>query len=409
MTERNTSFTANLTAFAVSEVAVKLSRLFVVIAVARLLDASAIGLAAAAIAAGDILKALTENGVGQQIIAAPKEELASRCRTAHRIFWGWCSGLFLIQASVALILWLGFGQTMLALFVLFLAGEYLFMPAGLVQAALAMREGHVRQCAAISGGQVILSNGLTVILALIWPSALVLILPRLITAPLWVIAMRRLRPWSADRTAPLAPLQPFVSYGWAVLGVEVVKALRLQADKLLVGLMMGAEILGLYFMAFNAGLSLSNSFSMAFAKVLFPHLCNSTDRAAALRQGLQTSLAIVTPLVLLQAVLAPYYVPLLLGDAWPDLSDIVAILCLAAIPGMVWTAAAGWLRANGRPQKELMFTIMITVALMLNTVLLAPLGLAALAWGYLAATTCITLFAAWPIVMTTCMQSPVKV
>ena len=74
----------NLAAYGASEAAAKLSRLFVVVAVAHRLDPVQIGLAAAALAAADILKALTENGVIQRIIAAPDSVLAATCAAAHR-------------------------------------------------------------------------------------------------------------------------------------------------------------------------------------------------------------------------------------------------------------------------------------------------------------------------------------
>ena len=131
--------------------------------------------------------------------------------------------------------------------------------------------------------------------------------------------------------------------------MELVKALRLQADKLIVGLLMGSQALGLYFMAFNAGLSLSNAFTVAFATVLFPHLTQTADRSAALRGSILTGIGLIGPVVILQALAAPYYVPVLLGDDWAGIGDIVSILCLVAIPTTLWTAAAGWLRANDRP------------------------------------------------------------
>lgn len=377
------SFIGHLLAYGASEAATKLSRLFVVIAVARVLDPAQIGLAAAALAVGDILKSLTENGVVQRIIAAPDDALDATCNTAHRLFWGWSLGLFALQAGAAGIAWALGGHWVVSVLILLLAGEYLFMPAGLVQVALAMRAGKMRQTAAIAGTQAVSANALSVGLALIWPGALVLVLPRLLTAPIWLVAVRRLHRWQRNAAAGLAPVRPFISFGGAVLGVEIVKALRLQADKLLVGLLLGPEALGLYFMAFNAGLSLATSFSTAFAAVLFPHLATATDRAAALRQGLLLSVGMVAPVVTLQAALAPWYVPLLLGESWTGLSSVVAVLCLAAIPTMLWTGAAGWMRAEGRPRQELMGTALITAALMLNTVALAPQGLLAVAWGYL--------------------------
>lgn len=383
--------TRNLLSYGVSEVAAKASRLLVVIAVARSMDAGAIGLAAAALAAADILKALTENGVGQRIIAAPEHRLEATCATARDIFTLWCCGLCGLQILVAAGLVALGGNALVGGMIALLALEYLFMPAGLVQAALAMREGKMQQTAAIAGGQVVGANVMAALLALIWPGPLALVLPRLLAAPIWLICMRRLRPWTPKAGSARAPLSDFTRFGANVLAIEIVKALRLQADKLLIGLLMGPELLGLYFLAFNAGLGLASSFSVALSVVIFPHLCRAaepgrdqgTRRAEALRQGITLSLAIIAPVVALQAALAPVYVPLLFGNGWDGIAEVVSILCLAAIPMSLWSSAAGWLRAEGRTGAELRATLVLTAALLMNTVLLAPFGLTALAWGYL--------------------------
>lgn len=387
-------FVGQLMAYAASEAAAKVSRLLVVVAVARMLDAEAIGIAAAAMAAGDILKALTENGVGQRIIAAPDDELEARCVSARRIFWVWCTGLCGLQLGLAGLLW-GAGATTMAALLALLAFEYLFMPAGLVQAALAMREGKLRQTAAIAGGQIVGANLMTAVLAVVWASPLALILPRVMSAPIWLVLMRRLRQWAPNPKAAPAPLRPFVRYGWAVLGVEVVKVLRLQADKLVVGAMLGAETLGIYYLAFNAGLGLATSFTQAFSVVIFPYLCATVDRLGALRHGLTVSLAVLTPLVLAQACLAPFYVPLLFGADWNGPTHVVSILCLAALPNVIWSAAAGWLRAEGRPQQEFAVSFGLAVALILNSVVLAPFGLTAIAIGYVALSSLIMISAAF--------------
>ncbi|WP_425053117.1 oligosaccharide flippase family protein [Psychromarinibacter sp. S121] len=388
-------FARNLLAYCLSEVAAKASRLIVVVAVARTMDVAAIGVAAAALAASDILKALTENGVGQRIIAASDADLDATCRTARRLFWAWCLGLFSLQLAVGGVILAVSGDVGLFALIAILAGEYLFMPAGLVQCALAMRAGKMQQTAAIAGGQVVGANMLSALLAVVFPSPLALVLPRLLAAPIWLVAMRRLHPWTPT-SGPRAPLAPFIRYGWAVLGVEVVKALRLQADKLVIGLMLGAETLGLYFMAFNAGLGLATSFSQALSVALFPHLCSAEDRTAALRQALMLSVALIGPVVVLQALAAPYYVPVLFGDGWDGIAEVVSILCLAAIPSVIWSAAAQWLRSNERPQVEFWVTVLLTVALVANTALLAPHGLTAIAIGYLVIATVVQVGAALP-------------
>jgi lipopolysaccharide exporter len=401
-------FSRNFLAYGASEVAAKGSRLLVVIAVSRTMDVTQIGVAAAALASGDILKSLTENGAVQRVIAAPADDLEAQCNTARRIFWVWCGGLFLLQLMISAVLAL-VGNATLGILLALLALEYLFMPAGLVQAALAMREGKMQQTAAIAGGQVVGANLMSVVLSLTWPSALVLVLPRVFSAPIWLFAMRRLRPWTPDPDHGVAPLRPFLVFGWAVLTIEVVKTLRLQADKILVGVVMGAEMLGLYFMAFNAGLSLSTSLSRAFSVVLFPHLCMAHNRADALRQGIILALGLTTPVILLQAWLAPYYVPLLFGPGWENINGVVSVLCLVAIPSMLWSAAAGWLRARNQPTIELAVTVILTVALMFNIVLLAPLGLLATAKGYLAVCIVVMTGASLPAIAEAFGRKPVRI
>ena len=407
-TPTSRGFLRNLLAYSASEVAAKSSRLLVVIAISRSMDVAQIGLAAAAMAAGDILKSLTENGVGQRIIAAPDRDLEATCVAAHRIFWSWCLGLFALQMLIAAFVVLVLGNWLLGALIALLAAEYLFMPAGLVQAALAMREGRLQQTAMIAGGQVVGANLISALLVFAWPSALALVLPRLLAAPIWLVAMRRLRPWRKPDGVRPAPLRPFVRYGAPVLGIEVIKALRLQADKLVVGLLLGAEVLGLYFMAFNAGLSLATSFSMAFSTVVFPHLCASPDRTAALRQSMVLAVAVITPVVVLQALLAPVYVPMLFGPGWDGISTVVSILCLSAIPALIWSAAAGWFRANGQPQAELRVTLALAVALVLNIVLMAPLGLSAIAFGYLAVSCLVMIGGALPALTEAFHRNPAR-
>ena len=399
----------NLVAYGASEVASKASRLLVVVAVARTLDLKEIGIAATAMAAGDILKALTENGVGQKIMAAKDRELASVCATANRIFWVWCTGLFILQASIAAGYYLTGGSITLTMLILLLGLEYLFMPAGLVNVALAMRAGKLKQTASIAGAQTVSANLISVLMVLVWPSAIAMILPRVLSAPIWLISVRRLQPWKIDVSCGRAPLAPFIRYGRAVLGVELVKALRLQADKVVVGMTMGAEALGLYFMAFNAGLSLSNSFTVAFSTVLFPHLTQTTNRISALRNSMLVGVGFISPVVILQAMAAPIYVPMLLGDKWSEISGIVSILCLIAIPTTIWTAASGWLRANDRPEVELMVTVALASGVIANTIFLAPMGLTYVAVGYACVATIIMLGASVPAIKIAFFTQQVKV
>jgi len=394
------SFLTVLATNGFSEIVQKLSRIAVVIAVARVMQPEAIGLAAAAIAAGDILKSLTENGVVQRIISAPDRDLPSVIRTGRRLFWLWCLALFLLQCTIAACIWAWTGTVVVPLLIAFLALEYLAMPPGIVNCALAMRAGKLTGTAAVAGGQIVLANLLTAALAFAWPSPFALILPRVVTAPLWLIGMRRLHPHTPDTSVNAAPVAPFLGFGAWVLGSEVARSMRLQADKLLIGALLGAEALGIYFFAFNAGLSLATSASVAFSRVVFPRIAAATDRSKAAREAVWLATLATTPVILLQALLAPYYVPILFGSDWAFISGTVSILCLAAIPSMLWAGTAQWLRAEDRASSEFNVTLAMTAALLISTWLLAPYGITAIAWGYLAVSTVIQVAASLPLLLT---------
>ena len=123
-------------------------------------------------------------------------------------------------------------------------------------------------------------------------------------------------------------------------------------------------------------------------------------KARALRQSILLAVGLITPAVVLQALAAPYYVPVLFGDGWDGIEDIVTILCLVAIPTTVWSAAAGGLRATGRVQVEFWSTIGITAALMINTVVFASYGLTAVATGYAIVATAEMIAASLPALLT---------
>lgn len=390
-------FLTSLLSNGASEIIQKISRIAVVVVVARVMDAEAIGLAAAAIAAGDILKSLTETGVVQRIIAAPQATLPQVIKTARRLFWLWCIGLTVVQCLLAAAIWAWTGETLIPMMIALLSLEYLIMPAGIVHCALAMRAGKLTGTASVAGGQVVLANLLTAGLAMIFASPLTLILPRVVTAPVWLIGMRMLHPSVPETPKDGVPVSHFLGFGACLLGSEVIKTLRLQGDKLVIGAALGAEALGLYFFAFNAGLSLGTSISMAFARVVFPKIAESTNRAQATGEMLWLGLLLTTPIVLLQALAAPVYVPLLLGEHLAHIAPIVSILCLAAIPTMLWTGTAQWLRAEDQAGTELVFTAALTISLLGATYLLAPYGLTAIAWGYLAVSCTGQLLASIPL------------
>jgi len=270
--DRWPAFARGMMAYGSAEAVTRIVRLAAILVVARQISPTMLGTAALALSVFELVRVLTNVGIGQRVINASEEELPSICNAAARSFWIVCLSVAGVQLAIAAIAAVAFGLSDVAAMLAVLSGVYLFMPAGLVQIFLAMRAQRMGATARVAAVQNITDCALTVVLAIVWPSPWAIVLPKLLTAPVWLVLARRTCKWSPDTAAGRAPLSAFSTFGPAILGSELLTAARLHCDKLLIGALLGTEALGLYYFAFNAGLGITQSLVTASNLVLFPHL-----------------------------------------------------------------------------------------------------------------------------------------
>lgn len=378
------SILSGLLAYGASEIAVRLVRLGVVIIIARQLVPELVGVAALALTLFELIRILVQIGVGQKIIAASEADLPALCNGAHRLLWGWCLGVAGVQTMVGFIMIHGFDQPLVGQMLWALSGVYLFMPGGLIQCFLLMRARRMTTTARIAAQQTIADHLLTAALLLVWPSAWAIALPKLLTAPIWLIGMRRAMPWQPQREAGYAPLSALLGFGLSVLATEALMALRTQADKLLVGALLGVGALGTYFFAYNAGIGIVSALLSAFSTVIYPHICQA---AAANRIALVQRLALIGSislglLITGQIALAPFYVPLIFGSNWVHATPLIMLLALAAVPIFASTLLTAWLRSADRPDRDAMIGLLASFAALSGLAIGSGFGLLAAAGGW---------------------------
>lgn len=343
------------TAYVSAELVVRVVRIGAILIIARQVDALILGVAALALTIFELVRVLANAGIGQKIIAASDTDLQSVCNTAYRLFWIWCGIVALVQLIASAIMAFAFAQLTVAAMLAVLCAVYVIMPFGLVQIFLLMRAGELRTTARIAASQTIADHALTAVLVLIWPSAWAVVLPKLLTVPVWLAMVRRACRWRRNPHAGNAPVSIFLAFGAGVLVTEIGAAARVQLDKIIVAALLGVEALGLYYFAFNAGLGVTGSLTSAYGTVFYPYLCRAekrAERAARFRRGTLFALAIFLPLILLQVTLAGLYVPLLFGMHWSSAAPLVSVLGLAALAMLGSTLATAWLRASNRTGRD---------------------------------------------------------
>ncbi len=341
-----------LIAYGTAEIAVRGVRLVTVLITARQLAPAMVGVAALTLTLFEIIRVLMNLGIGQQIIACSEADKAATCNTARTLFWRWSFLVMLIQLLVAGVLGVGLGQVDSAWMLAILSLVYLSMPAGLVQCYLLMREGRAAVTARTAAIQTISDHLLTAGLLLAWPNPWSVALPKLLTAPLWLILTRHARPWKPDPLAGHVPAKAMMRFGSAILVNELAQAVRNQCDKLIVGATLGVSALGTYFFAFNAGIGIMSSLISAFGTVLFPIICaapKGRPRTILMLKLVGFGGFVFLPAIGAQSSLAHLYVPIIFGQKWDHAADLIAILCLAGIPMLATSLVTTWLRAEGRP------------------------------------------------------------
>jgi O-antigen/teichoic acid export membrane protein len=83
-----------------------------------------------------------------------------------------------------------------------------------------------------------------------------------------------------------------------------------------------------------------------------------------------------------QALLSPFYVPLVFGETWVPAVPYIALLSLAALPLYAGSLIGAALRVEGRPQHEAVLTGLGSAAALAGLAAAAPLGLTAACLGY---------------------------
>ena len=385
-------FAQNLGAFAAAEVANKISRIVAMIFIARSLSVEAIGIAALALTSFELIRIVTNNGVGQMIVRADDDALESICKRAHQVNFFLCGFAGALQLCAGLLLSLLTENVTFFYMGACLAFVFFGMPFGLVRIFRAMRRNQMDVVARINFQQVSADNALSLCLAVSGFGAWALVLPKLLTFPIWLIGARRADDWTPKASVSPADLTAFRSFCLPVLATEALKGLRLHLDKAIIAGLLGVEALGVYFFAFNAGLGLAQTLSLAFSACLYPQLCSLGQRGAALAQAWTkfTGLFLVgaSGLFLVQIAAAPFYVPLIFGESWRETTPIVVLLCLAAAPRFLSDCTSQLARAANLTRLETLLTLVsssttligIAVGAMVGGLGGAALGIVFAAW-----------------------------
>lgn len=372
-----------------AEVTSRIIRLASTVILARMFSAQDYGLMAIIYTVSDFFQVFTlRGGVGSKIIQADQKDVIAICNTAYWLNWIVCGSLFIIQSIVALLLpYFSAEQQTLTLPLIALAFTYLAYPLFTIHLTLIERENRFKATAICNIAVSIVSTIMIATLALLGMGVWSIVWAIISTFPVWIFLTWKYQPWRPPLRFSLEKWRDIFGFGSSLLINELLNKLRSNVDYLIVGRYLGVEALGMYYFAFNAGSGITMSILNTFMSPMYPYICVVRNDYREFKKRYFSSLKRVTlilvPIILLQASLAPIYVPIIFGSKWVSAIPVLILICISVIPSIYGRAGTLLLNSINKPRISLQISLIFTTIFLISIFAVVELGIIWVAYAVL--------------------------
>ena len=338
-----------------TEIAAKISRVLVILALAASLGVVEYGTVMLALSCHEIFKLILRSGAGAQIIQCTEKQLPQYARNGALLQWLVCILLSCIQASLASPIADFYDNASLTPLISLMAVVYLLYPLVSIKVFLIQRRGNMRIYSIRNALCIVAENISIALFAVLDCGIMSVVYGKWVFALLWIALFYSTPVQNFGVGFQRNVFLKLAKTSGQLFFAELVRALRMQSDMLIGARLLSPELFGLYSFAKSAGVGLSQSINNAFNTALYPYLCDK-HRSGQLKQYTPIVYLItcsVGSLFLMQALLVPIYVPLLFDQIWQQNYMLVMVLCLAALPVVFIDTQCNVLRAEAQYQKEL--------------------------------------------------------
>lgn len=336
-------FMQNVGWLGTAELANRIFRLGTTVTLARMFSSQDYGAMAVVYTIFEFANVLTmRGGIGAKIIQADEQHLQVICNTSYWLNWILCGSIFLLQCAAAYPIAKFYNNEQLIFPICALALMYLMFPLFMVNAALIERENRLKITALCNAMQSFIANSVTVAFAILGMGVWAIVWSMVLSTPVWIIITWRNNSWRPPKYFTLERLREVIHFGKNMLGIELLHRVRSNLDYLIIGRLLGMNALGIYYFAFNAGSGITMNVVTALISALYPYICAVRGDFIQLKTRYFSSfkriMLIVVPIVSLQSILAPLYVPIIFGQKWVTAIPILIIICLSVLPrAWAWT------------------------------------------------------------------------
>ncbi|OPY25854.1 MAG: colanic acid exporter [Methanocella sp. PtaU1.Bin125] len=355
----------------------------------RFLSPSDFGLMAMAMVVIGIVQAFNDMGISNAVI---QRQDTTRDRLSSLFWLEIAAGLGLFAFTLAITpLTVGFYNEPALLWVMiWISTIFLVTPPGQLYLVLLQRDLRFKDLAIIDISATIVSTIVMFVAAFAGLGVMALVLGQIVyfgvrSLQLVVVGLPHWRPHLHFRASDLAG---YIGFGMYQMGERTVTYLAINAIKFIIGRYLGAEVLGLYYVAYQIIVYPVMRISTVIMTVSFPILAKFQDSDDLLRRGYLHMSRLISfsmfPVLAVVFVAAPVFVPMLMGPGWEGVTPIFQILCTVALFKVLGSTTVPTYLSRGRADLGFVWNLVVAVVNAVVFYLLAGYGIQVLVLAFAA-------------------------
>jgi O-antigen/teichoic acid export membrane protein len=345
-----------------SQVGLQVTRALAAIVIARLLTPEEYGLAALALVFASLVMVFSDLALGAALIQ--RKELSEVDRdTAFWVTLG--SGFFFAILGYALAGPLAslYGDADAKPLLQVLSIGFVVFALGAPQQSLMIRDMDFRRVEILPMIGALVGAAAGVVVAVAGGGAWAIIAQYGIGAAVTTVAVWLRSEWRPRFAFSTNSLRELGGFSIFMLGHRLLYYLQTNGDRFLIGRFLGTAPLGAYAIAFNTILQPASKIGGPLQRVMSPAFCRIQDEperiAAAWARVVRILAAVsVAPLAVL-VVVAPDFVPVVLGDQWDKAIPVIQILAWVGIVQALQSLSVDVLMARDRARTIFRFSLVL--------------------------------------------------
>jgi polysaccharide transporter, PST family len=381
-----------------SQVGSQLTRAVVAVFIARLLTPGEYGLAALALVFSSLVMVFSDLALGAALIQ--RKRLSDLDK--NTAYWTTvASGAVFTAVGVALSGPLAalYGQSAAKPLLVALSFSFLVNAIAAPQQSLMLREMDFRRNEVLPMMGGLVGGVAAVVAAAHGAGAWAIIVQQLVATAVTTLLVLVRSPWRPGLSFSMASLRDLAGFSSYMLGQRILWYMQVNGDTFLVGRVLGPAAVGVYAVAYNTilvpasklGGPLQRVFSPAFSRIQ-----DEPERIAAAWARVGRLLAAVSvPALCGLVVVAPDFVPLVLGRQWTGAVPVVQVLAWVGLVQALQAINMDILLARGRSRTMFRFALVMTSCHLVAFAVGLHWGVVGVAVGYAISTTLIEPAQTW--------------